>query len=48
MSIPHHPGTDDDAPTSQRTGRTAVVVALVIAVLVVFIALHLSGVVGGG
>jgi hypothetical protein len=45
MVIPRHPDQDDDAP-KKASRQTKVVIALVVALLVVFIALHLAGVFG--
>jgi hypothetical protein len=47
MTMPTHPDQDDPAPTNKPLGRQAkVVVALILALLIAFIALHLAGVFG--
>jgi hypothetical protein len=47
MVIPRHPGQDDDTPVKRSPSRqTQVVIALVLAVVVAFVALHLAGVFG--
>ena len=47
MAIPRHPGQDDDPPVKKSPSRqTQVVIALVVVLVLAFVALHLAGVFG--
>jgi hypothetical protein len=47
MGLPHHPGHDNEPPTESPTSRmTAWVIAAGVALVVVVIVLHLTGVIG--
>jgi len=49
MALPPHPGHDDETPTAKPMSRTTKVwIAIVGALVVIVIVLHLSGVIGGG
>jgi hypothetical protein len=46
MTLPRHPG-DDDAPGQKTQSRsTRVIIALVAALIIVVVVLHLTGVIG--
>ena len=48
MGLPRHPGHDDEPPTNNpRSLGTKAVIATVVALVVLVIVLHLSGVIGG-
>jgi hypothetical protein len=48
MAIPRHPG-DDDTPVKQPVSwRAKLLIGLIAALIVAFIALHLAGVFGPG
>ena len=48
MTLPRHPGENDElVPQAGSSGRTKVITAVVALVLVVIVVLHLTGVVGG-
>jgi hypothetical protein len=48
MALPRHPGQDDDAPTHKRLSSGAkVMIALGVALIVLIVVLHLTGVIGG-
>jgi hypothetical protein len=48
MTLPRHPGDNDDAPTDKAQSRgTQVIIALVAALIIVVVVLHLTGVIGG-
>jgi hypothetical protein len=48
MTLPRHPGQDDDAPAEKQMSRgTKVLIALAVALVVIMVVLHLTGVIGG-
>jgi hypothetical protein len=48
MSLPRHPGEDNDAPTDKPMSRgTKVMIALAVGLVVIVVVLHLTGVIGG-
>ena len=47
MTLPRHPGDNDDAPTKKARSRsTRVIIALAAALIIVVVVLHLTGVIG--
>lgn len=47
MNLPRHSGQDDETRVdTSRSGRTNVIIAIVVALIVVVVVLHLTGVVG--
>ncbi len=47
MSVPRHPEQHDDAPVEKATARsTKIIIVLVVALVVIVVALHLTGVIG--
>jgi hypothetical protein len=49
MSLPRHPGQDEDAPAPSVPNRlTLVIVAGVMALIALVVVLHLTGVIGAG
>jgi hypothetical protein len=48
MVLPRHPEDDDETATEQpRTAGAKIVIGLVVALIVVIVVLHLTGVIGG-
>jgi hypothetical protein len=48
MALPRHPGQDDETPIDKGLSRgTKLVIALVTALVVIVIVLHLTGVISG-
>jgi len=47
MTLPRHPGHDDDAPTERAQSRgTKLMIAIAVALVVIVVVLHLTGVIG--
>jgi predicted nucleic acid-binding Zn ribbon protein len=47
MTLPSHPGHDDELPVdTTRSRRTNVIIAIVVALVVLVVVLHLTGVIG--
>jgi hypothetical protein len=48
MTLPRHPGDNEDAPTDKTQSRgTQLIIALVALLIIVVVVLHLTGVIGG-
>jgi hypothetical protein len=48
MTLPRHPGQDDDAPAEKAmSSGTKVMIAVAISLVVIMVVLHLTGVIGG-
>jgi hypothetical protein len=48
MTLPRHPGQDDDAPTDKGLSSGAkMMIALGAALIILIVVLHLTGVIGG-
>ena len=46
MALPRHPGQDDETPIeATRSRRTNVIIAIVVALIILVVLLHLTGVI---